>query len=69
VGQFDHALGQQNDLSEMVVTRFHGFKLSEGVWEPPAGQAGPTTSLQIGYQDTCQSSDVGWYAKQLNENI
>lgn len=31
VGQFDHALGQQNDLSEMVVTRFHGFKLSEGV--------------------------------------
>ena len=46
VGQFDHALGQQNDLSEMVVTRFHGFKLSEGVWEPPAGLAGPSVSLQ-----------------------
>ena len=31
VGQFDHAFSQQNDLSEMVVTRFHGLKLSEGV--------------------------------------
>ena len=31
VGQFDHAFGQQDDLSEMVVTRFHGLKLSEGV--------------------------------------
>ena len=68
VGQFDHALGQQNDLSEMMVTRFHGFKLSEGVGGRRSVWQGRQYHYRE-YQDACQSSDVGWYAKQLNENI
>jgi hypothetical protein len=43
VGQLDHSFGQSNGLSEIVITRFHGLKLSEGVGA--ASFSVPTASL------------------------
>jgi hypothetical protein len=57
VGQLDHALGQQNDFSEMVVTRFHGLTFSEGVGCRRLVRVGSITPKE--YQDACQSLGDG----------